>query len=1262
MDVAKLEKMKVVDLRNELQSRGLDTKGVKAVLIERLRAHVEGGAGDGDGAPVTPSRRQRRTRSMSRSPSPVAAAPVAVEPILDTLEEEEPPVQTEQLAPDAEPEPESQPEPEPEEEPEQEAEDTSDTEVGNDEPQPQAEESDEKTEIEEKIDSVEKDEAPAAAEIKQDDDEPMEEVKDAANEDEAEAKPAEHNEEETAVKMAEEPQENGDSQKMDVDDESTVQKTTEDAEATAAKSEDQHQERRKRSHSRSRSRSGSRSPKHRSSVSDKRDSKAVAEERTVPEDEPTIEENKVGLSWLDSDLHLRIDPTTFASAKPLSTEIYSLIWSGARSNFGVREGKVCYEVRLAEEVQSENSHYFRDEPHVRGFRVGFSKPQSTLLLGEAEHSFGYCETGRKANQGEFSDYGKPYKLDDVIGCYLDLESEPCTIKYTLNGEDLGVAFEFEKSILGEEEALFPHIVTKGYEYSVNFSDNEQLLVNAERPTRKRRKPRKEEDKDDDKDDNDGEKWKVLDEATADDDELEKKDEEDGKTNSEQADEAENSETAKEAEKQSGETAAEDKAEAEAAKPSETSEAVEASATDEASGEAETVANGNATAEKVNDEKAREEQKPSTANEEEEDEDGPSPNKRPKTDEDSEKGESEKDKEKSQAHTDEDEYEDVAPEPRETAALLDGYVLVGLVSIEQLRPGPQRAGSRKECEVILLVGLPGSGKTHWALKHVAENVDKRYDLIGPDAFIAKMTIDGASRKTVHKGRWDKVYETCLNSLAALEDIAMKRRRNFILDQTNVYASAQRRKMKGFNDFKRIAVVCIPSEDELKRRIADKEEKGNAFTVKESTINNLRANFTLPSLEFGWFDDINYTELTGDEAKSEVKKYNEKGKKAIDAERSRDKRSRGGRDNYRRDDRNRNRYNDDRRRDYGGQRHESRWSDARRGGGGGGSYSSNSGAGGGGSRGYDNRRSYSGSSGGQQNWMQNSRRSGYDDRGYGGGSGGGGNRGYDNRNRGYGGSSGGGGQQNWMQNNRNRSGYDDRSYGSSRDYRDRDRGNDRSRMGSNDRNRGSSQSSSYRSGGGTHQQRDFRPGHRDTKEDSRGGYERSAGQSLPKYGNNSAAGGGYDQYKQQSGGAPGGGKASLSGKWSTYTQHQQQTPQHQQTGVWQTQQQSQQYQQQHQQQTAGQQQQYWGYNQMAAGYGNQQQQTWQSAADPQQQQQQWMSWWQQQQQGSGGAAANNASGGAGVHVGGGAAGNNDGGATNHYWSQYSYSTQSNPGDKK
>lgn len=43
MDLANLEKWKVAELRQELQSRGLDTKGIKAILIDRLRTHLSGG-------------------------------------------------------------------------------------------------------------------------------------------------------------------------------------------------------------------------------------------------------------------------------------------------------------------------------------------------------------------------------------------------------------------------------------------------------------------------------------------------------------------------------------------------------------------------------------------------------------------------------------------------------------------------------------------------------------------------------------------------------------------------------------------------------------------------------------------------------------------------------------------------------------------------------------------------------------------------------------------------------------------------------------------------------------------------------------------------------------------------------------------------------------------------------------------------------------------------------------------------------------------
>lgn len=48
------------------------------------------------------------------------------------------------------------------------------------------------------------------------------------------------------------------------------------------------------------------------------------------------------------------------------------------------------------------------------------------------------------------------------------------------------------------------------------------------------------------------------------------------------------------------------------------------------------------------------------------------------------------------------------------------------------------------------------------------------------------------------------------------------------------------MKGFGDFKRIAVVCIPNEEEMKRRY-DMKTDGNKDTIKESTLNRMKGNY-------------------------------------------------------------------------------------------------------------------------------------------------------------------------------------------------------------------------------------------------------------------------------------------------------------------------------------------------------------------------------------------------------------------------------------
>ncbi|XP_039953054.1 heterogeneous nuclear ribonucleoprotein U-like protein 2 isoform X1 [Bactrocera tryoni] len=1262
MDVSKLDKMKVIDLRKELESRGLDTKGVKAVLVERLRAFLEDGIaieretslrktkGSAPGTPGTPGRRCRRTRSMTRSPSPSPVKIAAVEPNLETLAEEDDNANSESAPTEVE------------------GKEISSEIEAVDEDQNQNQESEENDqeehteyEVVEKIDQNGED-------SKGEDIEEEPENEEIENQYEEE-RLVDGKLNKSDIETVEEDQDNNDKE-MEVDQdnepkeavrevtEKNNEKELEESKPEVSRDKRSHsrshsKERHNRSHSRSRSRSRSRSksrsrsrskstsrtPKRRSGAGSQ-STPSKAEEATNPEDEPTIEDKQFGLSWFDSDLHLRIDPVTFTSAKPMSHEIYSLIWSGARTNYGVREGKVCFEVRLAEETQLVRAHQFRDEPHVRGFRVGFSLPDTTLLLGEAENSFAYCETGRKATNSEFTEFSKPYQLDDVIGCYLDLESTPCNIKYTLNGEDLGMAFEFDKSILGDNGALFPHILTKGYEYHVNFADNENLLANVERPKRMRRIPKKEKEveKEKDKDKNEkpkGETSKVSEEggakseeevaakskpSTLEDEEMEEKKDEGNETT--------------EIQKTEEPKPAGEEAEPTEQKTSEKAENAEPNGDDHIAVE-----------DKAEDKKEAENAKDSKKKNEE-DVDGPSPSKRKRLDDG---------KEKRRESSDEDEYEEIIPEPREPVSLLVGYELIALIPEEKYVPGPQRPNSRKECEVILLVGLPSAGKTHWALQHIKENAEKRYHVIGADSLIAKMTIDGAPRKPLHKGRWERVYELCLNNLSPLEEIATKRRRNFILDQTNAYASAQRRKMKGFGDFKRIAVVCIPNEEELKRRNTEKTEKGNANTIRESTLNNLRANFTLPSIDLDWFDEVIYTDLSGDEAKAEVKRYNEKGKKALD-ESQPNKRNR--RDHRQRGD-------DRRHRDgggggSGGRRDFHRWND-RRGGGGGHSGGGNrwGGGGGGGAPGY------------RSGWR--------DDRGYGGGSGGAGGRGYDNRNNRY-----SNGPQNWSQNNRGSNRYEDRynrsgggggrydsgggggrysSYGGNsggggggggRDYRDRDH-RERNAGGGG----GGGRRDNYRSGGDS--QRDFRPGHRDNRtEDSRGGYERSGatGGAATKYGSNTnnAVGSGsahgqtgyhaqghaqhsqYNSNKSATTGMGGGkGSSQSGGKWSSYGQQQsqqQQQQQHQMSsgGNWQQQTpHHQQYQQQQQQPAA--QQQYWGYGDMQ-GYANAQQaQPWGNTDSSQQQD--WLAWWQQnQQQPQATAGMGNA---------------ND---ANQYWSQYSY----------
>ena len=52
----------------------------------------------------------------------------------------------------------------------------------------------------------------------------------------------------------------------------------------------------------------------------------------------------------------------------------------------------------------------------------------------------------------------------------------------------------------------------------------------------------------------------------------------------------------------------------------------------------------------------------------------------------------------------------------------------------------RIEKREECEMIMMIGLPGSGKTTWVEKHVAAHPEKRYNVIGASVLQERMKVN------------------------------------------------------------------------------------------------------------------------------------------------------------------------------------------------------------------------------------------------------------------------------------------------------------------------------------------------------------------------------------------------------------------------------------------------------------------------------------------------------------------------------------------
>lgn len=176
-------------------------------------------------------------------------------------------------------------------------------------------------------------------------------------------------------------------------------------------------------------------------------------------------------------------------------------------------------------------------------------------------------------------------------------------------------------------------------------------------------------------------------------------------------------------------------------------------------------------------------------------------------------------------------------------------------------------SKSQCEMILMVGFPGSGKTHWAKNHIIQHPEKQYRLLNTDELLACMTTNVEREIKLQQA------SQCLTELIKL---AAERPGNYILDQCNILFSARQYKLQLFIGFRCKVMVIFPSQEEWKRRLS-KHQMREGEQIPQAAFLKLQVSCTLPEQNF--IDELQYVELSQQQAQTVLQEYKDEARRLL-----------------------------------------------------------------------------------------------------------------------------------------------------------------------------------------------------------------------------------------------------------------------------------------------------------------------------------------------------------------------------------------------
>lgn len=149
------------------------------------------------------------------------------------------------------------------------------------------------------------------------------------------------------------------------------------------------------------------------------------------------------------------------------------------------------------------------------------------------------------------------------------------------------------------------------------------------------------------------------------------------------------------------------------------------------------------------------------------------------------------------------------------------------------------------EIILLVGLPGSGKSTWVKSYLLTNPD--YVVVSSDDII------DAYAKSVGK-TYTEVFSEYMGNAEVEYNIrlsaAIREGKNIIVDRTNLSPKSRRKiTSKVTKDYKKIAIVFNTPIEEIKERLI-KRENETGKEIPDYVIVTMMNSYIEPSVDEGF----------------------------------------------------------------------------------------------------------------------------------------------------------------------------------------------------------------------------------------------------------------------------------------------------------------------------------------------------------------------------------------------------------------------------